>query len=162
MNFSKPPTVHLPLYLCFSIVTTAASLYRTCFVLAKAEKLKEELTNCLYFGLEFQFLWGRRISEFGLKQRLSSSSSLVKSHRKGNCTHNHYLSYHNKLSYQTTAPLPQFFIKAPFSLCLSLCLLFYGREGDCSIKMIPNFAFAYVSILCDLFSFINIGQTVKL
>lgn len=93
------PTVHLPLYLCFSIVTTAVSLYRTCFVLAKAEKLKEELTNCLYFGLEFQFLWGRRISEFGLKQRLSSSSSLVKSHRKGNCTHNHYLSYHNKLSY---------------------------------------------------------------
>lgn len=49
------PTVHSPLYLCFSIVTTAASLNRTCFVLAKAQKLKEELTACSYSDLEFQF-----------------------------------------------------------------------------------------------------------
>ena len=84
------------------------------------EKSKEHLTTCSFSGLEFQLCGERRITEFELKQPLPSSLRLVKSHRKGNYTYNHYLSYHYKLSHWPTTLKLLFSSKASLSPSLYL------------------------------------------
>lgn len=114
------PTLYSSLSLLLfniSVVTTTASVIRTCFVFAKWRG-GEGAVGCLFiFWFRIPVCGENRISEFVLKQPfLSSPRLLVKSHRKGNCTNNHYLSYHKSSLWPTKLNL-QLSIKVSLSPC---------------------------------------------